>query len=157
MNAYLFKTIEMGPQVVQRLLHLIPESSWDQKTSPERFSLREAIAHLADWEPIWMERFELVLSQPGATIKVYDEGQFAVDNNYASKNPFAEADRFMRGRKKVAALVRSLTSEQFDIQLMHPEQGPLTLGDFANMIVCHDFYHVDHLTEYLAEKTAGVW
>lgn len=157
MNPYLPISIEFGPLAILRMVEVIPEARWDAKNDPDRFSLREALAHCADWEPIWLERFQLVLQQPGATIKVYDEGQFAIDGKYFERNALSEAKRFVEGRKPLAALVRSLTPEQCAIKFNHPERGELTVGDFANMIVAHDMYHVEQVSQYLGERVAGTW
>lgn len=152
MNPYLLTSIEFGPVVVQRLVRQIPRTDWDRRTSPERFTVREQVAHLADWEPYWLERFQLGLREPGGRITVYDEGQLAIDHDYASRDPFKEATRFIEGRKPVAALLRSLTPAQFAIQIDHPERGVLTLEDMANMLLGHDLYHIEHLSEYAAGK-----
>lgn len=150
-------TVEFGPLIVQRLVRDIPQSKWDEKTGPGRFTLREAVSHLADWEPIWLERFKKGLESPGARIIAYDEGQFAIDRDYASRNPNKEADRFVQGRKVVAELLREMTPEQFKITIDHPERGIISLEDLANMLLGHDMYHIEHLTQYIVQKTAATW
>lgn len=157
MNPYLMPTVEFGPLIVQRLVRDIPESKWDEQTGPDRFTLREAVAHLADWEPIWLERFKKGLESPGARIVVYDEGQIAIDRDYASRNANKEADRFIQGRKVVVELLRSMTPDQFKITIDHPERGIISLEDMANMLLGHDMYHIEHLTQYIVEKTAATW
>ena len=157
MNPYLPISIEFGPLSILRIVQQIPEARYNEKTDPERFTVREAVAHCADWEPIWLERFEFILKNPGGTIVVYDEGQMAIDKNYASLDPVDQAKKMVEGRKALAALIRSLTPEQMAIGFNHPERGALTVGDMANMIIAHDMYHVEHLTQYLGEKSAGTW
>ena len=150
-------SIELSPRAVQRIVSQIAPGRYDEKTAPERFTAREQVCHLADWEPIWLERFEAGLKNPGARIVAYDEGQFAIDGKYAERDIVAEAERYIAGRKRLADRLRQLRSDDWDITIDHPERGILTLGDLANMILGHDMYHVENLTQFLGEKTAGTW
>ena len=53
---YLYKGLKLSPPAVERIIARIPQHAYDTKTDPERFTLREAISHLADWEPINLYR-----------------------------------------------------------------------------------------------------
>lgn len=157
MNAYARTTFHFGPATVRRILKQIPEARWDEKTSPERFSLREAISHLADWEPIWKERFVKILGEPGCTIVAYDEDEMARTGNYAERNVWKELDRYEAGRKALAEVVLPITEEQSQIRFNHPERGPLTVEDLVNMIIGHDLYHLEHFSQYLEAVSVGTW
>jgi|GEM_PF-5930933 len=45
---YLFKGLELAPAALERIVALVPESAYDVKRDPARFTIREAAAHLAD-------------------------------------------------------------------------------------------------------------
>ena len=32
---------------------------------------------------------------------------------------------------------------------MHPERGPQTIGDHASLMISHDLYHIEQLSENL--------
>ena len=78
MNPYLLPALPMGPVIVARLLEEIPHARLDEAMQEGRFTAREVIAHLADWEPIMRERILLARDAPGATIAVLDESEMAV-------------------------------------------------------------------------------
>jgi uncharacterized damage-inducible protein DinB len=149
MYVYSPKVYECGPLAMRNLIAAIPESRWDERLDPSRFSPREVLAHLADWEEIWMERFNAGLKSPGATIQGYDEGQFAIDRNYAARNPVSEADRFIEGRKELAKLMRGLGEQELEIKVIHTERGEMTLGDLVELAIGHDLYHIEQLSNYL--------
>ncbi len=157
MNPYLMPTIEFGPIVVQRLIGQIPESQWDTHVDPDRFTLREAVAHLADWEQVWVERIRMGLDSPGATIVVYDETDRASEFDYVGKNPRSAAADFAANRRVTADLVRGLTPDQMKLTVNHPERGTLTVEDMTNMILGHDLFHIEHLTQYVPDKVAATW
>jgi hypothetical protein len=149
MNFYLLPAIELGPLTVGRLLRLIPAQRLDEALHPERFTPREVAAHLADWEPIMRERIRSAVTTPGATITAYDEGQMALDHRYRELDPHEQADRYRAERQSTAALIRSLTPEQWTNAVHHPERGRQSAEDLANLLLGHDLYHIEQLSGYL--------
>lgn len=149
MNPYLMPSIESGPKVIETLLKLIPPTKWDEALDPDRFTLREVVAHLADWEPIMRRRIQQAVSTPGSTIEVYDEGQMAIDNGYDRLDPFEQARLFSTERHLTAEYLRSVHRGQLSNMVHHPERGELTTEDLANLLLGHDLYHIEQLSAYL--------
>jgi hypothetical protein len=149
MNAYLLPSLEFGPLVVRRLLDRLPAGRLDEALHPDRFTAREVVAHLADWEPIMRDRIRIALDQPGAEIPAYDEGQMALDHRYAEQDPAAQAEVFIRERAETAAFLRGLAAEDWGKHAFHPERGRQSVEDLANLLLGHDLYHIEQLTEYL--------
>lgn len=147
---YLYKGLKLAPVAVERIIALVPADKYDVKTDPERFSLREAISHLADWEEIHLFRLRSGVENPGATVQGHDEGQFAIDRGYAGWDPDEQAKRFIVGREPIVHFLHTLTDEDWDKILVHSERGPMTVLQYATSIVGHDVYHIEHFTQYLA-------
>lgn len=149
MNFYLLPAIQFGPQVVQRLVGQLRADQLDHVRHPGRFTPREVIAHLADWEPIMRERIRTALASPGSETPAYDEGQMALEHHYADQDPETQAEVFIRERNATAALLSGLTAEDWHLHVHHPERGRQTVEDMANALLGHDLYHIEQLTEYL--------
>jgi hypothetical protein len=149
MNFYLLPTLEFGPRVIQRLLGQLPQERLDHALHPDRFTPREVLAHLADWEPIMRERIRTALTSPGAEIAAYDEGQMALDHGYAERDPWEQVELFIRERRVTAELLRALKDDDWEKVVYHPERGPQSVEDLANLLLGHDLYHIEQLTEYL--------
>ncbi len=154
MNFYLLPSIEMGPLAVQRLLRLIPAHRLDEAVHPDRFTPREVAAHLADWEPIMRQRIQAAVTTPGQTIVAYDEGQMAVDHRYRELDPYEQADRYRTERGATAAFLRCIPPDAWRNTVHHPERGPQSAEDLANLLLGHDLYHIEQLSEYL---TCSKW
>jgi len=152
MNPYLLNTLELGPVVVRRILDQVPISRLDEALVAGRFTVREVIAHLADWEPIMRGRILSAATTPGVTIEVFDEGEMAIKNGYAASNPWDQIELFHRERHATAAFVRSLDAEDWQQIAHHPERGPLSAEDLTNLLLGHDLYHIEQLSAYLPEK-----
>ena len=149
MNPYLKPTLELGPIVVERLIRWIPSERWDEALEEGRFTPREVIAHLADWEPILRGRIQTALEKPGATIEVWDEDMMAREHHYEMSDPAEQCALFTRERSATASLLRSLGTEAWGQTVEHPERGTLSVEDQANLILGHDLYHIEQLSAYL--------
>lgn len=153
MDHYLFAGLELGPVLYERLARTVPQRLWDQRVEADRFTLREVLAHMADWEPIFQARMQQAMSEPGSMITAYDESQRAIDLNYGSAKVEASLQAFRQERTATVALLRSICPEQWTQAAIHPERGPMTLASLAAMVLGHDTYHVEQFTDYL-ERTA---
>ncbi len=157
MNAYLFPGLEFGPRIIDRLVAQIPVGRFDEKTNPDRFTLREAIAHLADWEPILRGRIEKAVLEPGASIQGMDECVRADEQRYGSWDLQESLRKFAAERVGTIAYLRGLSTADWSKSIVHNEKGPQTVADQANQLLGHDLYHIDHLMEFFHEKVAGTW
>jgi len=149
MNPYLLKAVGLTPQVFRRLVARFPADAADTPLGEDRFTLREVIAHLADWEPIFGERLRLVNEQPGILITVYDESDRAVEQDYASADIAECLDRFEAARAANVAFLQTLPPDAYLKPYRHPELGDLKLEDQANMLLGHDLYHVEQIIAHL--------
>jgi hypothetical protein len=146
---YAVPGLELSPIIVERIVERIPSAKLDERIDPERFTAREAVAHLADWEPIMRARIQAAAENPGSTVAAYDEGRMADDHGYANSDPIEQAQILKRERAITVEYVKSLTPEVYRLTAFHPERGEQTVEDFINVTLGHDLYHIEQLSAYL--------
>ena len=151
MNPYLLSAIELGPVAVARLIERIPADRLDVAAEEGRFTPRQVVAHLADWEPIDRDRILAGVNSPGSTIEPFDEMEMALDHRYEESDPAERCELYLRERRKTAAVIRGLKSEDWGKSVYHPERGTLTVGDLCNIVIGHDLYHIEQLTASLGD------
>jgi hypothetical protein len=149
MNAYLLITFNLGPPTVERIFRNIDAADWDRALAPDRFTPREVLAHLADWEPIMLDRMKLAVNSPGATLQAYDEVKMAEEHGYRSSDPPEQLALWKERRAVTAAWVKAVRPEDWQKAAHHPERGRQSVEDLANLIVCHDLYHIEQLSASL--------
>ncbi len=148
---YALLALEGTPEVLDALLKSTPADAevWDARPDPERFSLREMIAHLADWEPIWLMRIERTLTEDHPTLPDLDENQMVVDNGYAQQNPHANLIRFRQGREQVVPKLRSLSEAAWERTAYRDTLGDLNIEGITAMMLGHDGYHTRQAAEWI--------
>lgn len=152
MNPYLLTSIDKSPRVFSAMIALLADKV-DLRLEPDRFTPREVIAHLADWEPLFRGRIEAGLRNDGIVVAVHDEGLRAEELDYASWDVAESLAKFAQERAETAALVRSLPSDAAERTFRHPERGELTVRDQVEMLFGHDMYHLEQLAAYLSAAT----
>src|SRR3984885_1867781 len=150
-NAYLLSSLEKGPIIVRWIVDYASPEVYDTKTDPERFTFREAVAHLADWEPILHDRMAQIRDRPGSTLTPYDEVQRAIDENYAAVDPKEAVERWAKDRAESVRFFREEGPDHFDKAALHPERGQISLYDLAHPKVPHDTYHIEQLLQFLKQ------
>lgn len=151
MHPYVLLALENAPSVFERLMRLIGEEGWDRRRHEGRFTPREVVAHLADWEPIFRARANEVLASPGATIEVLDESERAIALDYATWDVESSLLRFRAERETSMALFRGLAEAELATPYVHPDfpGRKFNLERHLSMLVAHEAYHVEQLIEYL--------
>lgn len=150
MHAYLIPALQSSPIAIERLANLIPSDKLDLALQESRFTPREVIAHLAEWEPIMLGRMQRAVQEPGCIVEGIDEGEMAKLHRYDLSEIGEQLALFKTAREKTIVYLRSLNPAQFASTCTHTEKGLMTVDDQANLIVGHDMYHIEQLSQYLA-------
>lgn len=150
-QTYLLKALSGTPFVLEKLLSGIDASDpiWDRRPEPDRFTLREILAHLADWEPIWKMRFERMRDEESPFLESIDEGQLVIDHDYAHQDPIANIARYKEGRVQLVDLLSTLDEPTWDKTGDREFVGLLTVQMLAGLIQSHDGYHLIQVVKWL--------
>ena len=149
-RTYILHGLSATPILLEEMLKGITEDELNRRPDPERFTIREAVAHLADWEGIWLERMTAMRDTDHPTLPGYDEGQWAIDHDYAHADIVNELAKFQEGRARMTAFLGGLSGVQWERPGLHEEAGPMTIGTLAALMLGHDGYHLRQIIEWRA-------
>lgn len=145
---YVLNGLEAAPLVQKKLLSGFTD--WDAEIDPDRFTPREMVAHLADWESIWMDRVHRFVHEDHPFLPSIDEGQIAIDHRYTAQDPLANLERYASRRTELLTLLRGLDEDSW-ARTGHREYiGDLTLFDLAAIVTGHDGYHLKQTLIYIS-------
>lgn len=145
---YLFTALEAAPAVLETLLRGLTDTEADRRPDPARFTLREILAHLADWDPVFLGRMRRMQLEDHPVLEGYDEGQWAIDHDYAHTDWREQARLFAERRAETVAFLRACTPADWPRTADRPEIGILTLEAQALLIPLHDAYHLRQIAEW---------
>jgi len=154
---YPFTALESAPVVMSALLRgrTSGDDLWDFRPNPERFTLREVLAHVADWDNIFLERVQRILDEDQPTLPDLDEGAIALANAYAIQDPLDNLKRWSESRPELVKLLRSRKHEDFGRIGYKAPFGAISIDAWLSLIIGHDMYHLRQTSEYIAAYESG--
>jgi DinB superfamily len=123
-----------------------------KRPAPEKWSVVEILAHLADAETVVGWRLRSILSAPGSPIQAYDQDAWAIHGQYAKRDPRKSLERFRVQREANLELVKSLTPEQRRQVGLHSERGEESIERLTLLIAGHDLNHLEQIEAILTAK-----
>lgn len=155
-TTYLLTALGGTPDVLDALLvHQIADDAvWDARPDPERFSLREIVAHLADWENVFLERLVRTRDEQTPMLPIVDPERLARERDYARHDPHQDLARFRAGRERLVGVLRALEPAQWEragqiVRGDPPVSHRVTLEAWAVQALAHDGYHTQQVARCL--------
>lgn len=117
------------------------------KPSPEKWNIRQIIAHLVDSEMVLNGRVRWAAAEPGKAIVAYDQDKWAAASRYPDIPVSQSLETFTVARKWLLQFLRQLTPSEREGYIQHEERGKETLSHLLKMIAGHDLNHLKQIAE----------
>ncbi len=137
---------------LDRLIKGVSTSELRRRPAPEKWSVSEIIAHLADGEIVGAFRMRFILGSPGSPVVAYDQDEWVTSGHYEKRDPQKSVELFRVLRKANLALLESLNPEQWKHCGMHSERGQESIEDIVRMFAGHDINHLLQVEKILPRK-----
>lgn len=137
---------------LERLIKGVSTARLRKRPAPDKWSVSEILAHLADAELVGSFRMRLILGAPGTPIVAFDQDSWVTSGHYEKRDPRKSLDQFRMLREVNLALLKSLTPEQWKHYGMHTERGQETIERIVQMFAGHDINHLQQIERILAGK-----
>ena len=144
----------VAPATLAALTRDLSAEQLARRPAPDKWSIQEIAAHLADDELVGGYRIRLILSSPGVAIQAFDQDVWARTGRYATTDTTASVEIFQILRESNLTLLRKLTAEEWDLFGVHSERGAESIRDIAMYYAGHDLNHFAQI-EAIRKKYAG--
>jgi len=135
-----------------RLIKGIPTAKLRKRPAPEKWSVAEILAHLADVEIVIGWRLRSILGAPGTAVQAYDQNAWVITGHYEKRDPRKSVEQQGVVREANLALLKSLSPDQWKHYGQHSERGQESIEHIVRMIAGHDINHI-HQIERILEPT----
>jgi len=123
-----------------------------KRPAPDKWSVAEILAHLADAEIVTGWRIRSILGSPGTPIQAFDQDAWAAAGHYSKRDSRKSLEQFRVLREANLALLKSLTPEQWKHSGMHAERGEESVERLLTMMAGHDINHLEQVETILAKR-----
>ncbi len=136
-----------GPTLLQDAVSGMSEQDFDARPVPGKWSTREVVCHIADFEPIYADRMKRVIAEEQPTFFGGDPDIFAAGLAYGNRGVTDELVLVAAVRRNMAVILRTLSDEAFKRTGNHSEDGSLSLETLLHRITAHIPHHVRLINE----------
>jgi hypothetical protein len=137
---------------LERLIRGVPGSRLRKRPAPEKWSVGEILAHLAETEIVTGWRMRQILGAPGTPIQAFDQDSWAAAGHYEKRDPRKSAEQFRMLREGNLALLKLLAPQQWKHHGMHSERGVETIEHIVRMMAGHDLNHTKQVEQILERR-----
>ncbi|MDA1231352.1 MAG: DinB family protein [Planctomycetota bacterium] len=138
----LLRQYEQGPELLKAAVSGVREDQFDQTSLPGKWSIRQIVCHIADFEPVYADRMKRVIVEDNPTLFDGDQDVFAAGLHYEKRSVRDELDLISVVRRQMAIILRNTDVEDFQRTGVHSEAGPLTLETLLEHITRHIPHHI---------------
>jgi hypothetical protein len=119
------------------------------RPAPDKWSVAEIAAHLADAELAISWRLRQILANNAISIQAYDQDAWAKTFNYAKRDPRESLANFRTLREANLALLKSVPRKLWDNYGIHQERGNESVSHVVRMVAGHDLNHLQQIEKIL--------
>lgn len=141
--------LEKMPDILETLVKGAYVDQLNVRLAPNKWSVNEIVAHLADDELVGAYRIRMILSAPGTDIQAFDQAEWAVRGKYGQIPVDDSLMLFTRLRYVNLQLLRLLEPHQWDYFGIHAERGKESIRDIALYYAGHDINHLQQIRAIL--------
>ncbi|MBL4884039.1 MAG: DinB family protein [Planctomycetaceae bacterium] len=147
MIAQLIKNYETGTSLLSHCIANMTDEQLDAQPIANRWSTREVVCHIADFEPINADRMKRVIAEDVPTFLGSDPDQFAAKLCYNTRDIANELRLIETVRIQMATIFKTLDESDFQRTGIHSRDGELTLKTLLERITGHIPHHVELIEE----------
>ncbi len=139
------KVLSATNKKLVRLIKDISPAKRRKRPAPDKWSIAEILAHLADVEIAVGWRMRSILGDPGTPVQAYDQNAWAISGHYEKRDPRKSIELHRVLREANLALLKSLTPEQWKHYGQHAERGQESIELIVRMVAGHDLNHIHQI------------
>lgn len=140
------------PARMKQIASTLGEARINQPLAPGKWTPREVFIHLADCELAFGFRYRQTLAEENHSVQPFDQDKWA--KSYAAYSAEQALSTFAVLRDWNLTLLRSLTPQQLEKLVTHPERGQRTLKTLFEISAGHDINHLQRLEAIVSNPAA---
>jgi hypothetical protein len=137
------------PAKLARLIDGVSDQRLAHRPIPDKWSIVEILAHLAEDELSSSWRYRQMIEHDGVVLYGFDQELWAQLGNYATWNARDALELFRLLREANLRMLHTLLSEQWERSGSHLERGTLTVRELARHMAAHDINHTKQIEQLL--------
>jgi hypothetical protein len=138
------------PRTLAHLVYGVPAPELAHKPAPDKWSVTEILAHMAEDELSSTWRYRQMIEHDSPALLGFDQQLWSHLGDYASWKPQEALEMFRLLREANLRMFARLTPAHWQRHGVHAERGQLTVQDLCRHMAAHDMNHIDQIRKILS-------
>ena len=136
------------PEKLQREISTMSRREMQTRAAPNKWSVQEVLAHLADVEELGMRsRVVAMVEQENPTLPSFDQEARAAEMEYSKIDPRRSLASLARQRRANVQWLRKLRPAQLKRKGVHEKVGGISAEELITEWAFHDLGHLKQILE----------
>ncbi len=136
-----------GPSLLRQAVKGMTREQLMARPIEGKWSTHECVCHIADFEPVYVDRMTRVIAQEQPTYFGGDPDLYAARLAYAARDVDEELSLIEACRKHLVRILRSLPEAAFQRKGNHSEAGEQTLEKLLTNVTKHIPHHIEFIRQ----------
>lgn len=141
--------LKSSPKKIKKLIKGVKKKALMKRPEPNKWSVAEIVAHLAETELVLAWRYRSVVEKNGVTIQPFEQDDWAANSHYGTSDVDDMLELFTVVRKANMKFLSGLTQKQWENYGMHQERGKESITHIVNLEAGHDINHLRQIEKIL--------
>lgn len=141
--------LKNAPCVIVPLVREVAPEVLRRRPRPEKWSAHEHACHLAEVQPMFLARLELMLKEAAPRLTPYQPGADDKAGALLKLDLKDALERFTRERAELVEELRDLSAEDWGRTAEHPEYARYSVFIMFRHLALHDMLHAYRIEELL--------
>lgn len=151
----LMEGLRRAPKILSEFVKAIPEADMDLRRGEGFWTIAEHVSHLAQVQPMMLERFERFMNEDHPEFVPYIPGIGKDEPVFPARMDMTSAiEQFTTFRNKEILLLESADEKTWQKKASHPEYELYSLYILARHLLMHDYWHMYRMEELWLTKDA---
>ena len=143
-----------GSTELSSALSGLSDEQLDAIPVPGKWSIRQVVCHIADFELVYADRMKRVIAETDPTFFGGDPDTFAAGLAYKQRDINEELRLIESVRRQVTRIIQTLEERDFQRTGVHKEDGQLSLATLLTSVTLHLPHHLAFIEEKIAAMKA---
>jgi len=140
---------QAAPRKLAALIKGKTRKQLTRRPAPDKWSIAEIMAHLADAEVAIAWRLRQTLASNAVPLQAYDQDAWAKTFDYAHRDPRQSLAAYRSLREANLTLLKSVPRKLWENYGMHQERGQESVAHIVKLAAGHDLNHLRQIEAIL--------
>jgi hypothetical protein len=140
--------LEQTPIIIEKIVWFVTDEQMQWKPAPDRWSISEVLAHLADVEVAgFRDRIQKMVSEKNPKLEPYDQNKAYAEGKYSNGKAREHLRTFCHERDRSLSMLRYVPFSTIARIGQHGQLGQISVGQLMNEWAFHDLGHIRQIAE----------